>query len=80
MTNSEFIEKYGKVEFYDIAKHIYQDLQIARLNKVIGKFKIYNNKKKVKFYRKDKTFIILDFATIYSVGCDNLKKYIEERK
>ena len=54
MNNTDFIKKYGKFEFYEMCKCISQDLAIAKAMKKIGGYKVSNNKKRVKFYRKDK--------------------------
>ena len=78
MKNIDFIKKYGKREFIDICKYIPMQLLLARTEKKIGGFKINNSKKYVKFYRKDRESVYLEFATIFSIGCDNLAKYIEK--
>lgn len=79
MKNIDFIRKYGKLEFRDMCKYITQELYLARADKKIGGFKINNSKKYVKFYRKDKESVNLEFATIYSIGCNRLKQYIESK-
>lgn len=77
MNNINFINSYGKREFYDMCDYIQRDLYIAKAQKQIGGFKISNRKKRVLFYRKNKESVILDFATIYSVGIPKLQKYLE---
>ena len=77
MNNTDFIKKYGKFEFYEMCKCISQDLAIAKAMKKIGGYKVSNNKKRVKFYRKDKYSVYVDFATIFTLGTDKLKNYIE---
>lgn len=79
MNNTDFIKKYGKFEFYEMCKDISQDLAIARAMKKIGGYKVSNNKKRVKFYRKDKDSVYVDFATIFTLGIDKLNNYIEGR-
>lgn len=76
MNNTDFIKKYGKFEFYEMCKDISQDLAIARAMKKIGGYQINNSKKRVKFYRKDKESIYVDFATIFMLGIDKLDSYI----
>ena len=76
-SNADFIKKYGRFEFREMCRFVPQDLAIARINKNIGGYKINNTKKRVKFYRKDKESVCLDFATIYYIGCSKLKEYIE---
>ena len=78
MKNIDFIKKYGKREFIDICKYIPMQLSLARAEKKIGGFKINNSKKYVRFYRKDKESINLEFATIYYIGCDKLAEYINK--
>lgn len=77
MKNVDFIKQYGKREFLDMCRYIPMELSVARMQKQIGGFKINNTKKKVKFFRKDKESIYLDFATIFNIGCDKLQKYID---
>ena len=77
MDNTDFIKKYGKVEFYEMCKCISQDLAIAKAMKEIGGYKVSNNKKKVKFYRKDKNSVYVDFATVFTLGIDELNNYIK---
>lgn len=77
MKNIDFIKQYGKREFLDMCRYIPMELSVARMQKQIGGFKINNTKKKVKFFRKDKESIYLDFATIFNIGCDKLQKYID---
>ena len=79
MRNIDFIKQYGKLEFYDMCKYISQQLFLAKAQKQIGGFKVNNSKKYVKFYRKDKESVNLEFATIYSIGCNKLGQYIENR-
>lgn len=78
MKNIDFIKKYGKREFIDICKYIPMQLSLARAEKKIGGFKINNSKRYVKFYRKDRESINLEFATIYYIGCDKLAEYINK--
>lgn len=75
--NGEFIKEYGRYEFREMCRYIPQDLALAKINKNIGGYKINNNKKRVKFYRKDKDSIYLDFATIFTIGCDKIGKLID---
>lgn len=75
--NIDFINEYGKREFYDMCNYIRQELSLAKVQRQIGGFKVNNLKKRVKFYRKDKKSICLDFATIYYISCSKLKEYIE---
>lgn len=75
--NIDFINEYGKKEFYDMCNYIQQDLSLAKAQRQIGGFKVNNSKKRVKFYRKDKESVCLEFATIYYIGCSKLKEYIE---
>ena len=77
MNNADFIKKYGKLEFYEMCKGISQDLAIAKAMKEIGGYKVSNNKKKVKFYRKDKNSVYVDFATVFTLGIDELNNYIK---
>ena len=77
MNNTGFIKKYGKFEFYEMCKNISQDLAIAKAMKKIGGYKVSNNKKKVKFYRKDKNSVYVDFATVFTLGIDELNNYIK---
>lgn len=77
MSNAEFIKEYGKFEFREMCKNISQDLAIAKAMKKIGGYKVNNNKKRVKFYRKDKYSVYVDFATIFTLGIDKLNNYIE---
>ena len=76
MSNAEFIKEYGKFEFREMCKNISQDLAIAQAMKKIGCHKVNNTKKIVKFYRKDKESVYLDFATIFTLGCNQIDKYI----
>lgn len=78
MKNIDFIKKYGKREFIDICKYVPMQLSLAKTEKKIGGFKINNSKKYVKFYRKDKESIYLEFATIFNIGCDKLAEYINK--
>lgn len=75
-SNTEFIKKYGKIEFYEMCKYIPQELALAKINKIIGGYKVSNRKKRVKFYRKDSRGVYLDFATIFSLGCQYIDNYI----
>ena len=77
MNNADFIKKYGKFEFYEMCKGISQDLAIAKAMKEIGGYKVSNNKKKVKFYRKDKNSVYVDFSTVFTLGIDELNNYIK---
>ena len=76
MSNAEFIKEYGKFEFREMCKNISQDLAIAKAMKKIEGYKVNNTKKIVKFYRKDKESVYLDFATIFTLGCNQIDKYI----
>jgi len=78
MGNKEFVNKYGKKEFIDICNYICTELALAKIQRKIGNFKINNSKHNVLFYRKNKSNVMLDMATIYGVGCNNLSKYIEK--
>ena len=78
MTNKDFIEKYGKKEFVDICNYICIELSLTRIQRKIGNFKINNSKKYATFYRKDGKHIRVEMATIYSIGVDNLSKYVEK--
>lgn len=78
MKNIDFIKKYGKREFIDICKYVPMQLSLAKTEKKIGGFKINNSKKYVKFYRKDKESVYLEFATIFNIGCDKLAEYINK--
>ena len=60
-----------------MCKGISQDLAIAKAMKEIGGYKVSNNKKKVKFYRKDKNSVYVDFATVFTLGIDELNNYIK---
>ena len=75
-SNADFIKKYGRFEFREMCRFVPQDLAIARINKNIGGYKINNTKKRVKFYRKNKESVYLDFATIFTLGCNRIDKYI----
>ena len=77
MNNTDFIKKYGKFEFYEMCKGVSQDLVIAKAMKKIGSYKVSYNKRRVKFYRKDKYSVYVDFATIFTLGIDKLSNYIE---
>ena len=77
MNNTDFIKKYGKFEFHEMCKSISQDLATAKAMKKIGGYKVSNNKKIVKFYRKNKDSVCVDFATIFTLGIDKLSNYIE---
>lgn len=77
-SNADFIKKYGQFEFYEMCKFIPQYLAIARISKNIGGYKINNTKKRVIFYRKNKKSVCLDFATIFTLGYDQINKYINE--
>lgn len=79
MSNAEFIKEYGKFEFREMCKNISQDLAIAKATKKIGGYKVNNTKKIVKFYRKDKESVNVDFAMVFTLGVDKLKKYIENK-
>ncbi len=79
MSNAEFIKEYGKFEFREICKNISQDLAIAKATKKIGGYKVNNTKKIVKFYRKDKESVSVDFAIVFTLGVDKLKNYIENK-
>lgn len=76
MSNAEFIKEHGKFEFIEMCKNISQDLAIAKAMKKIEGYKVNNTKKIVKFYRKDKESVYLDFATIFTLGCNQIDKYI----
>ena len=52
--NIDFINEYGKREFYDMCSYIQQDLSLAKAQRQIGGFKVNNSKKRVKFYRKER--------------------------
>ena len=77
MKNIDFIKRYGKREFIDMCKFIPMQLSIAKMQRQIGGFKVNNSKKYVKFYRKNKESVNLEFATIYNIGCDKLADYLE---
>ena len=77
-SNADFIKKYGQFEFYEMCKFVPQDLAIARISKNIGGYKINKTKKRVIFYRKNKKSVCLDFATIFTLGYDQINKYINE--
>ena len=77
MNNTDFIKKYGKFEFYEMCEGVSQDLVIAKAMNKIGSYKVSYNKRRVKFYRKDKDSVYVDFATIFTLGTDKLKNYIE---
>ena len=77
MRNVDFINKYGRKEFIDLCKNMPMELLLAKAQKKIGGFKINNSKKRVKFFRKNKESVYLEFAMIFSLGYDNLQKYIE---
>ena len=79
MTNNEFIDKYGKLEFKEMCRNISQDLVIRRIKKEIGGYTINNTKKVVKFYRKDKTSINVDFALIFTLSNKKIKEYIDSK-
>ena len=79
MSNAEFIKEYGKFEFREMCKNISQDLAIAKAMKKIGVYHVNNTKKTVKFYRKDKESVNVDFAMVFTLGVDKLKKYIENK-
>ena len=79
MSNAEFIKEYGKFEFREMCKNISQDLAIAKATKKIGGYKVNNTKKIVKCYRKDKESVSVDFAIVFTLGVDKLKKYIENK-
>lgn len=79
MSNAEFIKEYGKFEFREMCKNISQDLAIAKATKKIGGYKVNNTKKIVKFYRKDKESVSVDFAIVFTLGVDKLKNYIENK-
>ena len=76
MSNAEFIKEYGKFEFIEMCKNISQDLAVAKAMKKIGGYKVNNTKKIVKFYKKDKESVYLDFATIFTLGYNQIDKYI----
>ena len=78
MRNIDFIKQYGKREFIDMCKFIPMQLSIAKAQKQIGGFKVNNSKKYVKFYRKDKESVNLEFATIYRIGMNRLADYVEK--
>lgn len=78
MRNIDFIKQYGKREFIDMCKFIPMQLSIAKAQKQIGGFKVNNSKKYVKFYRKDKESVNLEFATIYHIGMNRLADYVEK--
>lgn len=78
MRNIDFIKQYGKREFIDMCKFIPMQLSIAKAQKQIGGFKVNNSKKYVKFYRKDKESVNLEFATIYNIGMNRLADYVEK--
>lgn len=78
MRNIDFIKQYGKREFIDMCKFIPIQLSIAKAQKQIGGFKVNNSKKYVKFYRKDKESVNLEFATIYHIGMNRLADYVEK--
>lgn len=78
MRNIDFIKQYGKREFIDMCKFIPMQLSIAKAQKQIGGFKVNNSKKYVKFYRKDKESVNLEFATIYRIGINRLADYVEK--
>ena len=80
MTNVDFIKRYGKREFIDMCTYIPQSLCLAKVQEKIGGFKINNTKKYVKFYRKGKESKNIEFATIFSIGCDKLQKYLDEEE
>ena len=79
MSNAEFIKEYGKFEFREMCKNISQDLAIAKAMKKIEGYKVNNTKKIVKFYRKDKESVSVDFAIVFTLGVDKLKNYIENK-
>ena len=78
-SNADFIKKYGRFEFREMCRFIPQDLAIAKAMKKIGGYKVNNAKKIVKFYRKDKESVSVDFAIVFTLGVDKLKKYIENK-
>ena len=79
MSNAEFIKEYVKFYFREMCKNISQDLAIAKATKKIGGYKVNNTKKIVKFYRKDKESVSVDFAIVFTLGVDKLKNYIENK-
>lgn len=78
-SNADFIKKYGRFEFREMCRFVSQDLAIAKAMKKIGFYKVNNTKKIVKFYRKDKESVNVDFAMVFTLGVDKLKKYIENK-
>jgi hypothetical protein len=77
MNNIDFIKQYGKREFIDMCEFIFMQLSITKAQRKIGDFKVNNSKKYVKFYRKNKDSVNLEFATIYHIGCDKLADYLD---
>ena len=77
MNNTDFIKKYGKFEFYEMCKGVSQDLVIGKAMKKIGSYKVSYNKRRVKFYRKDKDSVYVDFAMISTLEIDKLNNFIE---
>ena len=77
MRNIDFIKQYGKREFVDMCKFIPTQLSVAKAQKEIGGFKVNNSKKYVKFYRKNKESVNLEFATIYYIGIHRLAHYLD---
>lgn len=79
MTNTEFINKYGRYEFNAMCKYLPQQLFYAKLSKNIGNFKINRKRKIVRFYiGKNKRNVSLEYAQIFSIGIDNIQAYIEK--
>lgn len=77
MNNAKFIKEYGIMEFREICNTIYQELAIAKMKKQIGKYRINNTKKCVKFYNKEQKSVSLDFALIFTIGINNIRGYLE---
>ena len=75
--NNDFIKKYNKKEFIDLCKNITQELLLLKMEKKIGYYKMDSINKRVTFF-KDKKIVKLDYATIFTIGYDNLQSYIEE--
>lgn len=77
MSNKEFKERYELLEFRDMCKKVIEDLAIAKIEKKIKYYIINRKNNSVKVFYNTNKNKTLDFALIFTLGINNINKYLE---
>ena len=77
MSNKEFKERYGLLEFRDMCKKVIEDLAVAKIEKKIKYYIINRKNNSVKVFYNTNKNKTLDFALIFTLGINNINKYLE---